>query len=103
MTVVIVILVIVALGALSLGVSYNRLVTHRVMCSNSWANVDTELKRRYDLVPNLVSTVQGDAAMSGASSRRSRGPDPRHRRRKDQEPRPLPRAPLWPRWAGCSW
>lgn len=62
MIVLIVILVIVALGALSLGVSYNRLVTHRVMCSNAWANVDTELKRRYDLVPNLVSTVQGYAA-----------------------------------------
>ena len=40
---------------------YNRLVTLRNRCRESWSNVDTELKRRYDLIPNLVATVQGYA------------------------------------------
>lgn len=40
---------------------YNRLVTLRNRCHESWANVDTELKRRYDLIPNLVATVEGYA------------------------------------------
>ncbi|MES2155913.1 MAG: LemA family protein [bacterium] len=41
---------------------YNRMVTLRNRCSESWSNVDTELKRRYDLIPNLVATVKGYAA-----------------------------------------
>jgi LemA protein len=58
----IVVLAIVVLIALSLMVSYNRFVSQRNSVQNAWADVDTELKRRYDLVPNLVSTVQGYAA-----------------------------------------
>jgi len=42
--------------------SYNRFVRQRQLIDNSWSNVDTELKRRYDLVPNLVATVEGYAA-----------------------------------------
>jgi LemA protein len=38
---------------------YNRLVNLTNLTLNSWRNVDTELKRRYDLIPNLVKTVQG--------------------------------------------
>lgn len=38
---------------------YNRLVTLRVRVSNSFAQIDVQLRRRYDLVPNLVSAVQG--------------------------------------------
>ena len=41
---------------------YNRLVTLRNRCTESWSNVDAELRRRYDLVPNLVETVKGYAA-----------------------------------------
>ena len=41
---------------------YNRLVRLRNMSRESWRDVDTELQRRYDLVPNLVSTVKGYAA-----------------------------------------
>jgi len=41
--------------------AYNRLVNLRNLTLNSWRNVDTELKRRYDLIPNLVKTVQGYA------------------------------------------
>ncbi len=40
---------------------YNRLVTLRNRCTESWSNVDTELRRRYDLIPNLVAAVQGYA------------------------------------------
>jgi LemA protein len=60
--------VIVAVGVVVLLVllgwllSYNRFVRQRQLIDNSWSNVDTELKRRYDLIPNLVSTVKGYAS-----------------------------------------
>jgi LemA protein len=41
---------------------YNRMVTLRNRCTESWSNVDTELLRRHDLVPNLVAAVKGAAA-----------------------------------------
>ena len=62
MVAIIVVIVIVVLLLLGLMVSYNRFVAGRNAVQNSWADVDTELKRRYDLVPNLVNTVQGYAA-----------------------------------------
>ena len=40
---------------------YNGLVRLRNLVQESWSNVDTELKRRYDLIPNLVETVRGYA------------------------------------------
>ncbi len=43
-------------------VSYNRFVSQRQLIRDSWANIDTELRRRYDLIPNLVETVRGYAA-----------------------------------------
>jgi LemA protein len=43
-------------------VQYNALVSLRNYITESWSNVDTELKRRYDLIPNLVATVKGYAA-----------------------------------------
>ncbi|MAE29356.1 MAG: LemA family protein [Planctomycetota bacterium] len=42
-------------------VAYNRLVAIRNHCREAWADVDTELKRRYELIPNLVQTVKGYA------------------------------------------
>jgi LemA protein len=51
-----VLLVIVVIGM------YNGLVQLRVQADNAWADIDVQLKRRYDLVPNLVQTVQGYAA-----------------------------------------
>jgi LemA protein len=42
--------------------NYNRLVQVRNHCTEAWSNIDTELKRRYDLIPNLVATVKGYAA-----------------------------------------
>ena len=41
---------------------YNSLVSLRNHIRDAWANIDTELKRRYDLIPNLVATVKGYAA-----------------------------------------
>jgi len=43
-------------------VQYNSLIGLRNHITESWSNVDTELKRRYELIPNLVATVKGYAA-----------------------------------------
>jgi len=40
---------------------YNSLIQLRNRCDNSWAQVDVQLRRRYDLIPNLVETVKGYA------------------------------------------
>ena len=50
---------VVLLGAVV--ISHNRFVSQRQLIDNAWANVDTELRRRYDLIPNLVRTVEGYA------------------------------------------
>jgi len=42
--------------------TYNTLVALRNHIRDAWSNIDTELKRRYDLIPNLVATVKGYAA-----------------------------------------
>ncbi|HSR67393.1 MAG TPA: LemA family protein [Acidobacteriota bacterium] len=42
-------------------VTYNRLVRLRLLSRNAWADIDVQLKRRYDLIPNLVETVKGYA------------------------------------------
>ena len=39
--------------------SYNRLVKLRALVNNGWSQIDVQLRRRYDLIPNLVTTVQG--------------------------------------------
>src|SRR5688572_30343844 len=54
--------VVVLIPVLWVIVQYNSLVGLRNYISESWSNVDTELKRRYDLIPNLVATVKGYAA-----------------------------------------
>jgi LemA protein len=53
---------VVVLVVVALFVSYNRFVHQRQYLANAWSNVDTELRRRYDLIPNLVETVQGYAS-----------------------------------------
>jgi LemA protein len=57
--------IVAGVGALGLvwGILlFNRLVSLRQHCRESWSGIDTELKRRYDLIPNLVRTVAGYAA-----------------------------------------
>jgi LemA protein len=53
---------VVVVGALVLVAMYNRLVRLRNRSENAWAQVDVQLRKRYDLVPNLVETVKGYAA-----------------------------------------
>src|ERR1700675_3185891 len=55
--VVLVVVVIVVVGWLVL--TYNGLVTARNRTQEAWSEIDVELKRRHDLIPNLVQTVQG--------------------------------------------
>jgi len=62
MVALVILLVVVLLPFLWVIVQYNALVSLRNYISESWSNVDTELKRRYDLIPNLVATVKGYAA-----------------------------------------
>jgi LemA protein len=57
----IVIAAIVVLIAIVGIVSYNRFVSQKQLIKDAWANIDTELRRRYDLIPNLVETVRGYA------------------------------------------
>jgi LemA protein len=58
----IVIVAIVLVVALLLVALYNRLVQQRNRVDNAWAQVEVQLKRRWDLIPNLVETVKGYAA-----------------------------------------
>ena len=50
--------VVVVLGLIVMGI-YNGLVSRRNEAKNSWSQIDVQLKRRYDLIPNLVETVKG--------------------------------------------
>jgi LemA protein len=59
---VVVLLVLVALVAVTLVVLYNRFVRLRNRVDNAWAQIEVQLKRRWDLIPNLVETVKGYAA-----------------------------------------
>lgn len=53
---VLVLLVLIVIGM------YNGLVRLRAACESAWADIDVQLKRRYDLIPNLVETVKAYAA-----------------------------------------
>jgi LemA protein len=57
----IVLAVLFGIPVLYLIVTYNGLVAIRNHIRDAWANIDTELKRRYDLIPNLVETAKGYA------------------------------------------
>src|SRR5665811_1874699 len=62
MTAVIVIIVVVVVLALALWAAFNGLVRKRNRTQEAWSEIDVELKRRHDLIPNLVSTVEGYAS-----------------------------------------
>ncbi len=56
-TIIVVLLLLAALGII-FAVLYNGLVTRRNRVDNSWSQIDVQLKRRYDLIPNLVEAVK---------------------------------------------
>ncbi|HLZ90978.1 MAG TPA: LemA family protein [Candidatus Acidoferrum sp.] len=56
----IILIALVLILLFSIGM-YNSLVRLKVACDNAWADIDVQLKRRYDLIPNLVETVKGYA------------------------------------------
>ncbi|HEY6251586.1 MAG TPA: LemA family protein [Candidatus Angelobacter sp.] len=58
----IVVLVLAALAVFILAGMYNSLVQLRVRAESAWSDIDVQLKRRHDLIPNLVETVKGYAA-----------------------------------------
>jgi LemA protein len=58
-----IVLLVIAVGlVLYLMTAYNGLVRLKVQCDNAWSDIDVQLKRRYDLIPNIVETVKGYAA-----------------------------------------
>ncbi len=56
-----VLLAVLVLFALFAMAQYNKLVRLRNICEEAWAGIDVELRRRHDLIPNLVETVKGYA------------------------------------------
>lgn len=57
-----IVIAIAALAAVWLIVIYNSLITWRNRVKESWSDIDVQLKRRYDLIPNLMETVKGYAS-----------------------------------------
>jgi LemA protein len=57
-----IVLAVVVAAIIFVIVTYNAFVRLKNLCNNAWSDVDVQLKRRYDLIPNLVSTVKGYAS-----------------------------------------
>jgi LemA protein len=60
MSLIVILVLLVVLGFLVIG-PYNALVRGRNEVKSAWSSIDVQLKRRYDLIPNLIETVKGYA------------------------------------------
>jgi len=54
-----IVLIIIGVIVLYVIVAYNSLIVLRTRINNAWSQIDVQLKRRYDLIPNLINTVKG--------------------------------------------
>lgn len=64
MSIIYIILIVLVVFAIGI---YNNLIRKRVRTDEAWADIDVQLKRRYDLIPNLVETVKGYASHERAT------------------------------------
>ncbi|MBI3522514.1 MAG: LemA family protein [Chloroflexi bacterium] len=64
---IVIVLIVIAAIAVFLIAGFNRLVTLRQRVKEAWSDIDVQLKRRHDLIPNLVETVKGYAAHESAT------------------------------------
>src|SRR3984885_12612439 len=62
MAAIIAVVAIIVVLVLALWLAFNGLVKRRNRTQEAWSEIDVELKRRHDLIPNLVTTVQGYAS-----------------------------------------
>jgi len=89
-----IILAVVVVLVLAVGFLYNSLVRRRNEVDNAWSQIDVQLKRRLDLVPNLVETVKGyaaheraalEAVVAARSSSLAAGPTPHEQAAADNQ------------------
>ena len=59
MSVTLIIVVIIALVVIALIAIYNGLIKARLKVDNAWSQIDVQLQRRFDLIPNFIETVKG--------------------------------------------
>ena len=82
MTIALIVIAVLVVLLIVYGIAaYNGLIRRRNQIENAWSQIDVQLKRRLDLIPNLVETVKGYASPRARDPRRRhQGPQLGHRR-----------------------